>query len=246
MADFRNMRPAMVTRADATIDQGLRSYMIGVYNLMAIALVITAFVAMGTAYMARTNETFFLLLYTSPFRFVLLFMPLIAVFFLSFNIQNLSTGAARAIFIAYSAMIGMSLSSIFLVFQLPSIAQTFFISAASFGALSLYGYTTKRDLRPLGAFLIIGLVGLLIAMVVNIVMMWMGHGSSALQFAISAIGVLIFAGLTAYDTQTIKEMYYEGDPSDTVGRKMVMGALNLYLDFINMFVFLLQLMGNRN
>ncbi len=165
--------------------------------------------------------------------------PLAAVFFLSFRIQSLSVGTAQAIFWGYAALVGLSLSSIFIVTG-QSIVRTFFVTAASFGALSLYGYTTKRNLSAMGSFLMMGLFGLILASVVNIFL-----GSTALQFAISVIGVLIFAGLTAYDTQEIKEMYYEGDAADTQGRKIVMGALRLYLDFINMFMFLLQFMGNR-
>ncbi|MDT4849198.1 Inner membrane protein YbhL [compost metagenome] len=167
--------------------------------------------------------------------------PLAAVFFLSFRIERLSVSTANAVFWGYAALVGLSLSSIFLVFTGQSVVRTFFVTAASFGALSLYGYTTKRDLSAMGSFLMMGLFGLIIASVVNIFL-----GSTALQFAISVIGVLIFAGLTAYDTQSIKEMYYEGDASDTQGRKIVMGALRLYLDFINMFMFLLQFMGNRD
>lgn len=228
-------------RADASIDPGLRSYMLGVYNLMAIGLVITAVAAMAMAWLSLNNMAFAQAVYGSPLRFVIMFAPLIAVLFLSFNIQNLSTSAARTLFVVYAALVGVSLSSIFLLYTGTSIVQTFFITAASFGALSLYGYTTKRDLRPIGSFLFLGVIGLLIASVVNLFL-----GSSGLQFAVSVLGVLIFAGLTAYDTQTIKEMYYEGDTGDTLGRKVVMGALNLYLDFINMFVFLLQFLGNRN
>jgi len=242
MVEYRNMRAGAVRRADASIDQGLRSYMLGVYNLMAIGLVITAFVSMGTAYLASTNPGFQMLIYRSPLRFVIMFAPLIAVLFMSFKIQSLSTGVARAIFFVFASLVGISISTIFFVFERQSIAQTFFIAAATFGALSLYGYSTKRDLRPMGTFLFIGLVGILIASIVNIFFL----ESSALQFAISVIGVLVFAGLTAYDTQTIKEMYYEGDSTDAMGRKIVMGALNLYLDLVNMFLFLLQLFGNRD
>jgi len=166
--------------------------------------------------------------------------PLAAVFFLSFRIQSMSVAAAQTAFWVYAGLVGLSLSSIFLVFTAQSITQTFFITAASFGALSLYGYTTKRDLSAMGSFLMMGLFGLIIAMVVNIFL-----ASSALQFAISAIGVLIFAGLTAYDTQNIKEMYFEGDDTLVAGRKAIMGALRLYLDFINLFMFLLQFLGNR-
>jgi len=242
MVQYRNMRASAVRRADASIDQGLRSYMLGIYNLMAIGLVVTALVSMGTAYLAATSLEFQTLIYRSPLRFVIMFAPLAAVLFMSFRIQNLSTGAARAVFFVFASLVGVSISTIFFVFEKQSIAQTFFISAATFGALSLYGYSTKRDLRPLGTFLFIGLVGILIASIVNIFFL----ESSALQFAVSVIGVLVFAGLTAYDTQTIKEMYYEGDSADAMGRKIVMGALNLYLDLVNMFLFLLQLFGNRN
>jgi uncharacterized protein len=153
----------------------------------------------------------------------------------------MSVGAAQMTFWAFAAIMGVSLSSIFLVFTGQSITQIFFVTAATFGALSLWGYTTKRDISAWGSFLFMGLIGIIIASVVNIFLQ-----SSALQFAISAIGVLVFAGLTAYDTQNIKEMYYEGDSSDTYGRKAIMGALRLYLDFINMFMFLLQFLGNRN
>jgi uncharacterized protein len=243
MADLRNYqtRAAMAgTQAGAEIDAGLRSYMLRVYNLMALGLAITGVAAYGTYAMAASNPAFAQLLYTSPLRWVIMLAPLGLVFFLSFRIQNMSVSAAQTTFWAYAALMGVSLSSIFIVFTGQSIVQTFFVTAASFGALSLYGYTTKRDLSAMGSFLFMGLIGLIIAMVVNIFL-----ASSALQFAISAIGVLIFAGLTAYDTQQIKEMYYEGDGSDAAGRKAIMGALRLYLDFINMFMFLLQFMGNR-
>jgi uncharacterized protein len=243
MADLRNYqtRAAMAgTQAGAEIDAGLRSYMLRVYNLMALGLAITGVAAYGTYAMAASNPAFAQLLYTSPLRWVIMLAPLGLVFFLSFRIQNMSVSAAQTTFWAYAALMGVSLSSIFIVFTGQSIVQTFFVTAASFGALSLYGYTTKRDLSAMGSFLFMGLIGLIIAMVVNIFL-----ASSALQFAISAIGVLIFAGLTAYDTQQIKEMYYDGDGSDAAGRKAIMGALRLYLDFINMFMFLLQFMGNR-
>ncbi|MHC5306361.1 Bax inhibitor-1/YccA family protein [Bartonella sp. LJL80] len=257
MADFKNLRSATVERADASIDQGLRSYMLGVYNTMAIGLVITAFAALAISSMATTDDvaqaagqlgngvlltSLGVTFYTSPLAYVVMFAPLAAVFFLSFKINTLSTSSARTLFFVYAALVGLSLSSIILRYTPGSITQTFFITAAAFASLSLYGYTTKRDLTGMGSFLFMGLIGILLAMVVNIFL-----GSSALQFAISVIGVLIFAGLTAYDTQTIKLMYYEGDEHDTRGRKIIMGALNLYLDFINMFVFLLQFLGsNRN
>jgi FtsH-binding integral membrane protein len=242
MADLRNdqARVAAGSRADAGIDEGLRAYMLKVYNLMALGLAITGVAALGTAYLASTNEAFATLIYASPLRWVIMLAPLAAVFFLSFRIQSMSVAAAQTAFWVYAGLVGLSLSSIFLVFTAQSITQTFFITAASFGALSLYGYTTKRDLSAMGSFLMMGLFGLIIAMVVNIFL-----ASSALQFAISAIGVLIFAGLTAYDTQNIKEMYFEGDDTLVAGRKAIMGALRLYLDFINLFMFLLQFLGNR-
>ena len=167
--------------------------------------------------------------------------PLALVFFLSFRVHKMSVSAAQTTFWVYAALVGLSISSIFLRYTEASIVQTFFITAASFGALSLYGYTTKKDLSAMGSFLIMGLFGLIIASIVNIFLK-----SDGLSFAVSAIGVLIFAGLTAYDTQKIKEMYFEGDDVLVAGRKAIMGALTLYLDFLNLFMFLLQFLGNRN
>ncbi|TIX95527.1 MAG: Bax inhibitor-1/YccA family protein, partial [Mesorhizobium sp.] len=179
-------------------------------------------------------------IFGSPLKWLVIFAPLAAVLFLSFRVQSMSVSAAQTTFWVYAGLVGLSLSSIFLVYTTASISQTFFATAAAFGGLSLYGYTTKRDLSAFGSFLVMGLVGLIIAMVINIFLQ-----SSALSFAVSAIGVLIFAGLTAYDTQNIKEMYFEGDETDVAGRKAIMGALRLYLDFINLFMFLLQFMGDR-
>ena len=247
MADMRNYqtRPASYgSQADASIDQGLRSYMLRVYNLMAMGLAITGVVAWGAFQMAVADgqlTPFGQLIYASAFRWIVILAPLGLVMFLSFRIHKMSVAAAQATFWVYSGLVGLSLSTIFLVYTGQSITQTFFVTAASFGALSLYGYTTKRDLTGMGSFLFMGLIGLMLAMVVNIFL-----ASSALQFAISGIGVLIFAGLTAYDTQQIKEMYYDGDDTMVAGRKAIMGALRLYLDFINLFTFLLQFMGNRN
>ncbi|WP_273717422.1 MULTISPECIES: Bax inhibitor-1/YccA family protein [Bartonella] len=255
MANFKNLRSAPASHADASIDQGLRDYMLGVYNTMAIGLLITAVAAYAIVSLATTTDmsqaaaqinssvyltSFGVTFYTSPFSYIVMFAPLVAVLFLSFKINTLSTNAARSLFFGYAALIGLSLSSIVLRYTTESIVQTFVISAATFGALSLYGYTTKRDLTAIGSFLFMGLIGLFLSMIVNIFL-----GSSALQFAISVIGVFIFAGLTAYDTQNIKLMYYEGDEGDTRGRKVIMGALSLYLDFINMFVFLLQFLGSN-
>ena len=173
-------------------------------------------------------------------KYVLMLAPLALVFFLSFKINSMSVLAAQTTFWVYAALVGASLSTIFLMYTDASIVKTFFITAAAFGSLSLYGYTTKRDLSGMGSFLIMGLFGIIIASIVNIFL-----GSPALDFAVSILGVLIFSGLTAYDTQKIKEMYYDGDDTDTAGRKAIMGALTLYLDFINLFMFLLRFLGNR-
>ena len=234
-------------RADMAIDQGLRSYMLSVYNYMAMALALTGLVALG-AYNMAVVETpaglafseFGQAIYASPLKWVVMLAPLGFVFFLSFRIQKMSLTAAQATFWLFAGVMGLSLSSIFLVYTGESITTTFFVTAAAFGSLSLYGYTTKRDLTGMGSFLFMGLIGIIIAMVVNIFL-----ASSALQFAISVIGVLVFAGLTAYDTQRIKGMYYEGDSVAASGKKAVMGALSLYLDFINMFMFLLQFLGSQ-
>ena len=258
MADLRNYQARVAnagSRADAGIDEGLRAYMLKVYNLMALGLAITGFAALGTMMLATTNDpslaaatlgngkmltSLGVALYGSPLKWVVMLAPLGMVFFLSPRIQSMSISGAQTAFWVFAALMGLSLSSIFLVYTAQSITQTFFITAASFGALSLYGYTTKRDLTGMGTFLFMGVIGLIIAMVVNIFL-----ASPALQFAISAIGVLVFSGLTAYDTQKIKEMYYEGDEVLVAGRKAIMGALTLYLDFINLFTFLLSFMGNR-
>ena len=246
MAQFdpRSATSAYPTRTGAAVDEGLRSYMLGVYNYMAAGVALTGVVAYLTYMLAVQDGAltpFGQTLFHSPLRWVVMLAPLAAVFFLSFRIERMSVSAAQTTFWVYAGLVGLSLSSIFLIYTSGSIVQTFFITAASFGALSLYGYTTKRDLSAMGSFLFMGLIGIILASLVNIFL-----ASSALQFAISAIGVLVFAGLTAYDTQQIKEMYYEGDASDTYGRKAIMGALRLYLDFINMFMFLLQFLGNRN
>ena len=246
MADLRNYNARVASapaRADADIDQGLRAYMLKVYNLMALGLAITGLAAWGTFNFAVVDgqlTAFGQLVYASAFRWVVILAPLAMVFFLSFRINKMSVSAAQTTFWVYAGLVGMSLSTIFLVYTGTSIVRTFFITATAFGGLSLYGYTTKRDLSAMGSFLVMGLFGLIIAMIVNIFL-----GSSALQFAISVIGVLIFAGLTAYDTQQIKEMYYEGDGAEVAGRKSIMGALRLYLEFINLFMFLLHFLGNR-
>jgi len=247
MADLRNYQTRMSpagAQAGAVIDEGLRAYMLKVYNLMALGLAITgvaAYLAFQMAFSDGQLTAFGAAIYTSPLKWVVMLAPLALVFFMSFRINSMSVSAAQTTFWIYAALMGLSLSSIFLIYTGQSIVQTFFVTAASFGALSLYGYTTKKDLSGMGSFLIMGLFGVIIASIVNIFL-----ASSALAFAISVIGVLIFAGLTAYDTQKIKEMYYEADDSTVAGRKAIMGALTLYLDFINLFKFLLQFMGNRN
>ncbi|TCK23808.1 hypothetical protein EV667_3650 [Ancylobacter aquaticus] len=258
MSDFnRNVSVprfgATAARTQADIDQGLRAYMLRVYNYMTLGLAITGAAALGI-YMLAVSSTpteyqlagIYLTetgaaLFTSPLRWVVMFAPLAAVLFLSFRVDRLSVGVAQTIFWVYAALVGVSLASIFLVYTHESIVRVFFITAAAFGGLSLYGYTTSRSLSGLGSFLIMGLIGVMVAMVVNIFL-----GSSMLQFIISVAGVLVFAGLTAYDTQRIKEMYFAGDDDVVAGRKAIMGALTLYLDFINMFLMLLQLFGNRN
>jgi FtsH-binding integral membrane protein len=245
MAELRNYqtRVAAGAQTGVAIDEGLRAYMLRVYNLMALGLAITGLVAFGAAELAVANgqlTAFGTLIYASAFRWIVILAPLAMVFFISFRVHTLSVGAAQTAFWVFAGLMGLSMSTIFLVYTGESIVRTFFITAASFGALSLWGYTTRRDLTAMGSFLMMGLFGLILAMIVNIFL-----GSTALQFAISAIGVLIFAGLTAYDTQKIKEMYFEGDDTLVAGRKAIMGALTLYLDFINLFTFLLQFLGNR-
>jgi FtsH-binding integral membrane protein len=231
------------------IDAGLRAYMIRVYNYMAAGVALTGVVAWLTFNAAVVTDAagsitgltpFGQTIFSGPLTIVLFLGTLGLVFFMSFRIGNLQPSTALMLFMAYAALLGLMLSSVFLAYTGASITRTFFISAASFGALSLYGYTTQRDLSPIGSFLIMGLFGLILAMLVNMFLK-----SSGLEFAISAIGVLIFAGLTAYDTQRIKEVYSANDDGTATGRKAVMGALTLYLDFINLFLFMLRFLGDR-
>ena len=249
MARNRSQMRAMAAgqTLDASIDQGLRAYMLGVYNYMTVALAITGVVALVAAQMFFTglgqpgpvgvtelgNAVF-----NSPVRWVIMLAPLAFVFGLSFGVNRLSPATAQILFYAFAGVMGLSLSSILAVYTGGSIAKTFFITAASFGALSLYGYTTKRDLTGMGNFLFMGLIGLILAMLVNLFFQ-----SAAVDFAISVIGVLIFAGLTAFDTQRIKLSYYVGDDGGVAKKKSILGALALYLDFINLFLFLLRFMG---
>lgn len=218
-------------------DAGLRSYMLSVYNYMASGVLLTGIVAMLFAQSGMAAQ---ILGGPGLLKYVIMFAPLAFVMILSFGINRLSTGTAQALYWAYAVMMGLSLSSIFLVYTGLSIAQTFFATAAAFAGLSLYGYTTKKDLSGFGTFLIMGVVGLLVASLINIFLK-----SSAMDFAISVLGVLLFAGLTAYDTQKIKSIYAQVAGTDMMGKTVIMGALSLYLDFINMFLFLLRFMGNR-
>jgi FtsH-binding integral membrane protein len=251
MSDYdRNVAAFPGARAgqSVAVDAGLRAHMIRVYNYMATAVGLTGVVAWFTFNAAVvTNEAGRLAL--TPFGqtiyggftpVILMLATLGLVFFISFRIDRLQYTTALGLFMLYAGLLGVALSSIFLQYTGVSITRVFFISAASFGALSLYGYTTQRDLSPLGAFLIMGLIGIVIASLVNIFL-----ASSALSFAISVIGVLVFAGLTAWDTQKIKEMYNVYDDGTVAGRKAVMGALTLYLDFINLFLMMLRLFGDR-
>ncbi|MEE9291050.1 MAG: Bax inhibitor-1/YccA family protein [Alphaproteobacteria bacterium] len=225
------------TEADvAQIDVGLRAHMLRVYNYMASGVALTGIVAM----LASGSPTLMNAIFGTPLAWVVMLAPLAFVLVLSFGIHRLSLFASQALFWAFAAVMGLSLSVIFLIYTGESIARVFFITAAAFGALSLWGYTTKRDISGWGSFLFMGLIGIIIAGVVN----WFMQ-SSALQFAISVIGVLVFAGLTAYDTQKIKNEYSELHDQETSGKLAVMGALRLYLDFINLMMMLLRLFGTR-
>jgi uncharacterized protein len=236
MADFNRSSTAIPGDATdrALIDAGLRAHMIRVYNYMAIGVALTGMVAWLTSQIVGPA------LLNSPLIWVFILAPLALVFFISFRINSLSAGTALTLFFVYAASVGLSLSTIFFVYTETSITRVFFISAAAFGALSVWGYTTRRNLSGLGSFLFMGLIGIIIASLVNIFLK-----SSGLDWIISVIGVLVFAGLTAWDTQKIKEMYDPMDDGTVVGRKAVMGALSLYLDFINLFMMLLRLFGSR-
>jgi FtsH-binding integral membrane protein len=217
------------------IDVGLRDYMLRVYNYMASGLALTGIVAYFFA-----SSGMYLSVARTPLIWLIMLAPLGLVMLLSFGIDRMSAAAAQGVFWLYAGLMGLSMASIFLVFTGASIARVFFITAGTFAAMSLYGYTTQRDLSQFGSFLFMGLIGIVIAMLVNIFL-----ASSALQFAISVAGVIVFTGLTAWDTQKIKEMYFEADGYEVASKKAVMGALSLYLDFINLFMMLLQLLGAR-
>ena len=245
--DF-NQRSFTKTVDQAAIDEGLRAYMLKVYNYMTTGLVLTGFIAYffgkasveayvpgGVIFTPVGN-----MLFNSGLSFIIMLAPLGFVFYLSARIHKMSTASAQITFWLFASIMGLSLASIFVQFTHSSIARVFFITAGTFGAMSLYGYTTKRDLTKLGGFLFMGLIGIIIASIVNIFFQ-----SGMMAFVISVIGVLVFVGLTAYDTQNIKNMYYEGDNEEIGSKKALMGALKLYLDFINLFILLLQLFGQR-
>lgn len=243
----RNPMNYSISDAAATYDEGLRSFMLGVYNYMASALALTGIFAYLAATwqplvdaLYRTNETGHVVGF-SGLGMVALFAPLIFVIGLSAGINRLSLPAAQGVFWAYAAVMGLSLSSIFFAYTGESIMRVFFITAIMFGSMSIWGYSTKKDLTGMGHFFMMGLWGIIIASVVNLFI-----GSSGLQFAVSILGVVIFTGLTAFDTQRIKALYYQvaGD-SVAAGKYAIMGAVTLYLDFINLFIMMLRLFGDR-
>ena len=268
MSDFdRNAATAQygrpLTRAEAAVvDEGLRAYMLRVYNYMVIGLAITGLAALGIYMLSVTTDPALAVakvrnimltsvgyaLFVSPLKWVVILAPLALVFFLSFRIQNMRPATAQITFWIYAALVGVSLGSIFLIYTHTSVVRVFFITAASFGALSLWGYTTQRDLSGWGSFLIMGLFGIIIAMLVNVgIAAFTGQSSTMLQWIISVVGVLVFAGLTAYDTQRLKSEYiYGAMEGDVLERSAIMGALSLYLDFLNLFTMLLSLLGSRD
>ena len=232
-------RGVVLNRAgtDAQIDEGLRAYMLRVYNYMVTGLALTGVVA----FIVASTPAVFNAIFGSGLAWVVILAPLGLVFFLSARINKMSAASAQITYWVFAGLMGLSLATVFVQYTGESIARVFFITAATFAAMSLYGYTTKRDLTAWGSFLMMGLIGIIIAMVVNLFI-----GSTMIQFVVSVLGVLIFVGLTAYDTQKIKEMYAAADGSEIAGKKAIMGALRLYLDFINLFLMLLHLFGNRN
>ena len=238
--DPRQRTISLGSRVDsrAGVDEGLRSYMLRVYNYMTLGLALTGAVAFGV-YSSDTAMQF--IFGNQVMAWVVMLAPLAFVMILSFGIHKLSTGATQLLFWAFAGVMGLSMSSIFAVYTGTSIARVFFIAASVFAAMSLYGYTTKKDLSGWGTFLFMGLIGIVIASIVNIFL-----ASSMMQFIISIVGVLVFTGLTAYDTQNIKSEYYVGDDGAIAEKKAIFGALRLYLDFINLFILLLQLFGNRD
>ncbi|RFB78485.1 Bax inhibitor-1/YccA family protein [Methylovirgula sp. 4M-Z18] len=257
MSDFDRYstpRYGSTTQAGVTIDQGLRTYMLGVYNYMTLGLAITGVVAYALFAMATSAvpvegavafhglyiTPFGITLFASPLKYVVMLLPLGIVFYMSMGMNRMSAQAAKIAFFVFAAAMGASLSSILLVYTAVSITNALLSTTAAFAGLSIYGYTTRRDLSAMGSFMVMGLFGLVIASLINIFMQ-----SSGLQLALSYLAVVIFAGLTAWDTQKIKAMYYEGDGYEVVTKKSIFGALALYLDFINLFVALLRIFGDR-
>jgi FtsH-binding integral membrane protein len=261
MSDFDRNAAAQygrpLTRAEAAVvDEGLRAYMLRIYNYMVLGLAITGFAALGIYALSVTNDPALVVhtvrgikltalgyaLFFTPLKWIVFLAPLALVFFLSFRIENMRPATAQITFWIYAALVGVSLASIFMVYTSSSITRVFFITAASFGALSLWGYTTQRDLTGMGSFLIMGLFGIIIASLVNVFV-----ASTMLQWIVSVVGVLVFAGLTAYDTQRLKSEYiYGAMEGEVMERSAIMGALSLYLDFLNLFTMLLSLLGNRD
>lgn len=247
MADYNNPVLRGQSATAGVIDQGLRAYMLRVYNYMLVGLVltgatawVTANTAFGSLFFQETLINGHPAVGLNILGYVALFAPLVLVLYLSARIQSMTASAAHLTFLAYAALMGISLAPILLVYTGVSIAQVFFITAATFGAMSLWGYTTRANLAGFGSFLFMGLIGIIIASLVNIFLQ-----SAMMAFVVSVIGVLVFTGLTAYDTQNIKEMYVAGDDGTVAGKKAIIGALRLYLDFVNLFLMLLQLLGNR-
>jgi uncharacterized protein len=245
----QNIQSKTAAAETHVIDEGLRAYMLKVYNYMASGILITGFISLILFKMSVVTSldgsitgltSLGNALYNSALMWVVMLAPLGVVFYMSFGIRKMSAAKAQGTFWVFAALMGASLSSIFLIYTGASITRVFFITAGTFGAMSIYGYTTKKDLTKLGSFLMMGLFGIIIASVVNIFMK-----STMIYYVISIIGVLVFVGLTAYDTQKIKNMYLSSDSGEIIGKKAVMGALTLYLDFINLFIMLLRLFGQR-
>lgn len=239
---MRNMEDKTIWRAHRVgeaiegIDQGLRAYLSRVYMFMAFGLLLTG----GVSFAVANSPEMMQLIFGTPLKWVVIFAPLGLVFFLSYRIDSLKFSTAQGIFWLYSALVGMSLASLFWIYTGDSIARVFFITSSMFGFMSLYGYTTNRDLSGMGSFMFMGLIGIVIAGLINLFLQ-----SNAMQFIISVIAVVVFTGLTAYDTQQIKSVYYHADGEEVVGKKALMGALILYLDFLNLFVAMLRLLGDR-
>ena len=236
------------TKKTVVMDEGLRAYMLKVYNYMATGVLLTGVIALLTFKMSVVTEGGSIValteignaIYLSGLKWIIMLAPLGIVFYMSFGINKMSSSKAQTVFWIFAGLMGLSLSSILLVYTGLSVTRVFFITSATFGAMSIYGYTTKRDLTKFGSFLMMGLIGIIIASLVNIFLK-----SSMMYFVISILGVLIFVGLTAYDTQKIKNMYVASDSGEVIGKKAIMGALTLYLDFINLFIMLLRLFGQR-